>query len=339
MMKPRERIQAVLKRQTPDRVPRFEIWIDALLDELGLPDVPTAHVRLGQDSIMMPTHTPVGSNAWKNGVDEWGRSWKEGMYVTGVLDRVEDLQKYSPPISYAAGFFNEETIKTARLSFPDHMLMYGSHLGPFMGAYMAMGFERFFLRLLDNPGQVHEILENRTEWAIAMYRHAIRLGAEILVMGEDAAHKQAPMISPKMWREFVYPYHRRIVESLDRPIIFHSDGNILPMLPQVIEAGFMGYHSLEPAAGIDLAGVKREYGKDLILIGNVDVRILAGDNLSAVRQEVDRCIAAGSPGGGYMISTCNSIFKGLNPEAVAEMFKYEQELEKSNQGDIYAKLR
>ena len=189
-----------------------------------------------------------------------------------------------------------------------------------------MGFERFFLRMHDDPAFIHQILEDRTAWAIAMFQRAVDLGAEILIIGEDAAYKKSPMISTKMWREFVFPYHRRIVESVDCPIIFHGDGNVLPVLPMVIEAGFVGYHSLEPAAGIDLASVKSEYGKDLVMIGNVDVRILAGDNLQVVRDEVNRCVEQGAPGGGYMIASCNSIYNGLNPQAVLEMFRYEAEV-------------
>ncbi len=325
-MKPRERVVAVLNRQIPDRVPRFEIWVDALLDEMGQADMPGAHINFGQDSIMMPTQSPAESNAWKTGVDEWGRVWKDGMYISGVIDQPEDLQTYSKPGSYANVFFDENQIEKIKTQYPDHLLMFGSHLGPFMGAFMAMGFERFFLRLMDDPSQIHELLEDRTEWAIAMFQRAVELGAELLILGEDAAYKKSPMISSRMWREFVFPYHRKIVESINCPILFHSDGNIIPVLPQVIDAGFIGYHSLEPAAGIDLANVKKEFGKDLILVGNVDVAILAGDDLDAVRAEVDRCIQQGAPGGGYMLSTCNSIFDGLNPKAVMEMFRYEAEV-------------
>ncbi len=93
------------------------------------------------------------------------------------------------------------------------------------------------------------------------------------------------MISPRMWREFVLPYHRRIVDALDVPLIWHSDGDILPLLPQAIEAGFVGVHGLEPAAGIDLGMVKREFGQDLVLIGNVDVGVLCDSDLDAVRRE------------------------------------------------------
>jgi len=327
LMKPKERVLAAFNHQVPDRVPRFEIWIDALLDELGQADVQSAHVNFGQDSVMMQTIIPVDSNAWRNGVDEWGRVWKDGMYVNGVVDSCEDLRKYSPGSDYVERIFDDEKIAQDRRRYPDHCHMYGSHLGPFMAAYMAMGFERFFTRLYDDPGFIHALLEERTSWAIAMFTKACQLGADVLILGDDAAHKNSPMISPRMWREFVFPYHQRIVEAVDRPIIFHSDGFILPMLPMIIEAGFVGYHGLEPAAGIDLAEVKKEYGNDLVLVGNIDVRVLAGNDVKAVHAEVDRCLRQGAPGGGYMLATCNSIFDGLNPQMVAEMFRYEAEVD------------
>jgi hypothetical protein len=58
------------------------------------------------------------------------------------------------------------------------------------------------------------------------------------------------------------------------------------------------------------------------VIGNVDVRVLYGDDLDAVRREVDRCLADGAPGSGYLFASCNSIFSGLNGRAVREMFRY-----------------
>ena len=325
-MKPRERVLAALEHRPPDRVPRFEIWIDALLEELGQADAVSAYVNLGQDGIMMPTQSPPESNAWRNGVDEWGRVWKNGMYVAGVVENEADLERYSPAPDYVERFFDSHRIEAVKALYPDHCLIYGSHIGPFTAGYMAMGFERFFLRLMDDPSFVHRLLAARTEWCIAMYQKALSLGAEVLVLGDDAGHGEGPMISPRMWRQFVLPYHRRIVQALDAPFIWHSDGNVEALLPMAVEAGFAGFHSLEPAAGMDLARIKREFGQDLVLVGNIDVRVLCGADLEAVRREVRRCIEQGAPGGGYMIASCNSIFEGMNPAAVAEMFRYEGEV-------------
>jgi uroporphyrinogen decarboxylase len=325
-MKPRERVFAVLQHQRPDRVPRFEIWIDALLDELGPYDPASAYAGLGQDCVMLPTHIPPESNAWRNGVDEWGRVWQDGTYVDGVIDTVADLERYSPPLSYVEKLYDDCQTRQVRERYPDHCLIFGTHIGPFTAGYMAMGFQRFFLRLVEDPAFVHRLLEARTEWCIAMYQKAVGLGAEVLVLGDDAGHGEGSMISPRMWREFILPYHRRIVDALAVPVIWHSDGNVRPLLSMAVEAGFVGFHGLDPLAGMDLAEIKWEFGQNLVLVGNVDVRTLCGSDLDAVRREVDRCIEQGAPDGGYMIATCNSIFEGMNPAAVAEMFRYEGEV-------------
>jgi len=91
-----------------------------------------------------------------------------------------------------------------------------------------------------------------------------------------------------------------------------------------VETGFVGVHGLDPMAGMDLAVIKRAFGRELTLVGNVDVRVLCDNDLDAVRREVDRCIAQGAPGGGYMLASCNSIFEGMNPIAVAEFFRYQK---------------
>ncbi|MEN6560811.1 MAG: uroporphyrinogen decarboxylase family protein [Acidobacteriota bacterium] len=325
-MTPRERVLAALDHRIPDRVPRFEVWIDALFDELGQGDQTEAYVNMGQDCLMMPSSVQLGASAGKDGVDEWGRVWQGGVYVDGAVETEADLERFSPPAALAGRLFDGGRISALRARHPDHCLIYGSHIGPFMAAYMAMGFGRFFLRLADEPGFVAALLEARTEWCLAVFREAVRLGAEVLVLGDDAAHKNGPMISPRLWREMVLPCHRRIVREAKAPVVWHSDGNIEPLLPMAIEAGFAGIHGLEPAAGMDLARIKREYGRDLVLVGNIDVRVLCGRDLAAVRDEVVRCLGQGSPGGGYMISTCNSIFAGINPAAAAEMFRCEADL-------------
>ncbi len=325
-MTPRERVQAVLDRRIPDRVPRFEIWIDALLPELGQSDPVAAYVNLGQDCVMLPSRRLPGSPAWGTGVDELGRVWQDGMYVTGAVSTPQDLARYTPDPAVASHLFDAGLARRVRRRFPDHCLIFGTHVGPFTAAYMAMGLEHFFLRLADQPAFVHSLLEARTDWCIAVYRRAVELGAEVVVLGDDAATGHGPMISPAMWRQYVLPCHQRIVAALGVPVLWHSDGDIRPLIPMAIEAGFCGLHSLEPGAGIDLAQVKAAFGDKLVLVGNIDVQVLCQDNLSAVRAEVDRCLQQGAPNGGYMLATCNSIFAGMNAAAVAEMFSYSANL-------------
>jgi uroporphyrinogen decarboxylase len=321
-MQPRERVFTALAHRVPDRVPRFEIWIDAFVDELGHGDPQRAYIEQGQDCVMLPSQTPPESSAWRDGVDEWGRVWQNGMYVSGVVATRDDLRRYSPPLDYVERLFDADQARAVRCRYPDHCLIYGTHIGPMTASYLAMGFERFFVGLFDGPALVRQVMDARTDWCIAQYRKAVSLGAEVLVLGDDVAFRDGPMISPRLYRDWVLPCHRRIVEALDAPVIWHSDGDIRSLLPSAVEAGFVGVHGLEPAAGVDLGEVKREFGPDLVLIGNVDVGVLVGADLDAVRRDVDRCLEQGAPGGGYMIASCNSIFDGMNPRAVQEMFRY-----------------
>ncbi|MCB0067771.1 MAG: hypothetical protein KDD77_11495, partial [Caldilineaceae bacterium] len=230
-MLPRERVMAALRRETPDRVPRFEVWIDAFVDEFGLPDTAAAHVTFGQDSVLLPSRPLPGSRAWQSGVDEFGRVWRNGQYADGVVDTAADLARYSPALERVTECFDAAATEAVRRRYPDHCHFFGTHVGPFQAAYLAMGMARFMLRLADDPAFVTALLDARTEWAIALFRQAVALGAEVIVMGDDAGHRHAPLISPAMWRRFVLPCHRRIVAALPVPVIWHSDGNILPLLP------------------------------------------------------------------------------------------------------------
>jgi uroporphyrinogen decarboxylase len=326
-MKPRERVMAALEHRQPDRVPLFEVWIDnaELVAQVGGGDPQRTYVELGLDCIEIPNQIPPGSNAWGDGVDEWGRVWQRGWYAGGVVETEEDLKRYSPPLDYVDQHFAPERTAEVMKLYPDHCFIYGSHVAPFTASYLAMGMERFFPALHRRPDFVLKLLENRTEYCLAMFRKAISVGAEVIILGEDAAHSGGPMISPEMWREFVLPFHKRIVEEIEAPVLWHSDGDITRLLPMAVEVGFAGVHSLEPDSGVDLRQVKRDFGQDLVLVGNVEAYVLCQDDLEAVRAEVRRCLREGAPGGGYMFSTCSSIFEGMNLEAVVEMYRYASE--------------
>ena len=272
----------------------------------------------------MPSQSPAQSNAWKNGVDEWGRAWKDGMYLSGVVDTVTDLERYHPPISYAERLFDPKRVGLVHTMCPEQCLFFGTHIGPFMNSYMAMGLDRFCMRIAEDGVFIHALMEARTEWCLAVFGRAVKLGAEVIVMGDDCAHHGGPMISPKMWREFVLPYHRRIVKTLPVPVIWHSDGNIDRLLPMAVEAGFAGIHGLEPWS-MSLQDVKAQYGDKVALIGNADVRLLCESGVKAVQNEIRRCLEQGGDSG-YMFSSCNSIFSGMNPAAVREFFRYQAEL-------------
>ena len=279
-----------------------------------------AHPELGQDVLLLPSSAPPDSRAWKDGVDEFGRVWKKGFYRHGALKTAADLKRFSPPAGYAQRFFSEEAVELAKNTYPEHFPFFGTHVGPFMGTYMAMGMEEMFCGLFDDIKFVEAVMETRTEWCLALFREAIRLGAELIVIGDDAAHRGGPMISPQLWQQLVLPHHRRITEELSVPVIWHSDGRMEKLLPYALEAGFAGIHGLEPPAGNDLAEIKRQYGHKLLIIGNVDVNLLCGTDQEALKADINRCLEQGGSTM-FMLSTSNSIFRGMNPSTVKAYFQ------------------
>ena len=83
-----------------------------------------------------------------------GRIWRDGAYVGGAFETVDDVRHYSPSPDEAVKRFDGDVVRQARFAYPDHCLIFGTHIGPFTAGYMAMGFERFsfLFRLMDVPG-------------------------------------------------------------------------------------------------------------------------------------------------------------------------------------------
>jgi len=323
-MKPRERVLAALELKQPDRVPLFEIWVENdIVAALGYGDIQSTYVNLGLDCVYIPYKDPFGG---ADGPDEWGRVWKRGQYMDGAIHSERDILKYSPPLNHVKDFFAPLEVERAQKRYPDHCLIFGSHIAPFTAGYMAMGLERFFLKMIEDPAFVRKLLNDRTEWCIAMFKEAQRHGIDVAIVGEDAGTKSGPMVSTDMWREFIFPLHCQIVDELDVPVIWHSDGDFSSFLPMAVEAGFAGIHSLEPDVGMDLAQIKQEFGDKLALVGNVDTQVLFGSDVESVRKEVERCMDQGAPGGGYLFASCNSLFAGMNPDLVREMYRYAIEI-------------
>jgi uroporphyrinogen decarboxylase len=92
----------------------------------------------------------------------------------------------------------------------------------------------------------------------------------------------------------------------------------MPILDDILTLGMDGLHPIEPGP-MDLAEVKRRYGDRVCIVGNVSVDALSASTPEQVRALVQKCISLAGPGGGYMISSANSIPSYARPENVRAM--------------------
>jgi len=117
-----------------------------------------------------------------------------------------------------------------------------------------------------------------------------------------------------MFSEFITPYLAKLIEgyrALGFYVIKHTDGNIMPIVDQLVQANPHALHSLDPQGGVDIAAIKRCYGRDVCLIGNVDCGLLDTGTEEEVISSCRYALKQGMPGGGYIFSTSNCIYTGM----------------------------
>jgi uroporphyrinogen decarboxylase len=175
--------------------------------------------------------------------------------------------------------------------------------------------QQFAARLADDPKGLHREAQTMVENAI---RRGERLAKHQLLDGfamcADYCFNNGPFLSPAMFSEFVTPYLEKLVRGyrdMGFYTIKHTDGNIMPIIDQLVEAAPDALHSLDPQGGVDIAEVKRRYGDRVCLIGNVNCGQLQTGTNEEVEASVRYCLKHGMPGGGYIFSTSNCIYTGM----------------------------
>jgi uroporphyrinogen decarboxylase len=133
----------------------------------------------------------------------------------------------------------------------------------------------------------------------------------------DYCLNTGPFLSPSQFGEFVTPYLDKLIRGYRQMgfyTIKHTDGNIMPIIDQLVQCHPHALHSLDPQAGVDLAEVKRLYGKQVCLIGNVNCGKLDTGTDQECIDSVRYALTHGMPGGGYIFSTSNCIYTGMRLE-------------------------
>jgi uroporphyrinogen decarboxylase len=323
----RDRLLAALNCQQPDRVPFLESVIDepvalALLGrpvpdglvggELGTADDP---VLIG-DLLGSPRYQPL-ELVQALDLDGFGmycflkhggvQREVDGHYMVtgGSIHTRADFSRLAlpdpddPRIYEPYRRFIEENRATGKALFC--FLNLGSD-----PVILGMGFENFAMALYDDPALVDDLLALYTDWYARAAAHLSALDFDFLWFGDDLAFKSAPFVSPKIFRERILPHFRKVAASIHKPWIFHSDGNLMPILDDLLSLGMSGLHPIEPGA-MNLGWLKKRYGQSLCLCGHINVDVLSRGTPADVEALVQQAIDCAAPGGGYIAGSSNSI--------------------------------
>jgi len=146
---------------------------------------------------------------------------------------------------------------------------------------------------------------------------------------DDLSDTTGTLVHPDHYRQYAFPCYKEMCEmakSVDKPFIYHTDGDISVLIEDLIGLGITGWHPIEkPAHNINQ--VKAEYGDKIALLGNIDLEYtLTKGTPQEVDEEVRTRIRDLAPGGGYCVSSGNSIPEYVPIDNYAAMleatFKY-----------------
>src|ERR1051326_7558431 len=142
-----------------------------------------------------------------------------------------------------------------------------------------LGEEELSVAYYEQPELIHDILQTIGDTACRVLE---RVSATVLIdqlsVHDDMAGKTGPMIGPKLVEQFMKPYYRRVWELLQSrgAGLFKqdSDGDLKPILPQLLDCGINFMYPMEPAAGMDIVKVREQYGTRVALMGGIDKHVL-----------------------------------------------------------------
>ncbi|HJN18756.1 MAG TPA: uroporphyrinogen decarboxylase family protein [Armatimonadota bacterium] len=174
--------------------------------------------------------------------------------------------------------------------------------------YNVTGLELFCVAMYEAPGDVGRVLDAYSEAHRVQTRiYADHQLAPVYQVSCDIGGKSGVLFSPDYLRREVLPRLKREIEPLKQAgikVIVHSDGDIAEVLDDLVAIGVDGINPLEVSAGMDLAAVKKRYGRNLVLVGNVDAaHVLPFGCPADVEQDVRRCVRDAAAGGGYFLDT------------------------------------
>ena len=318
-MTSRERVLTTLKGEKSDRVPFCEqsiaqnvvMAIAGQSDELSEKEISRL---LNRDNIAFDLTPPIFA---RREVSQEGQEY----FTEGLIQKRDDLKlmKFPDPKG-------KELIKSAR-EFAKDKEDFAAAASIRLGispVLNSMGIEGFSFALVEDRELVEEVLQRYTNWTIAVLEWANEIGFDLFWSFDDIAFRTGPFVSPAMFRELFIPRVKKVAEKITLPWIYHSDGNILPILDDLLTLGMSGLHPIEPEA-MDIEKLKRDYGNKICLIGNISVDNLSRKNPEDIEKEVKHKIEVLSPGGGYIVSSSNSIPSYAKPENLKAMAKAIQE--------------
>ena len=318
------RLLTALRCGVPDRVPTAEITIDEGAKEafLGRPvnDLRTDvefYIEAGYDFLTLGRrlagYPPVWPAARRENYYQVQRAVAHGA-MEGTIRCREDYRHYPwmKPSDLDLGILDD----VVPLLPPSmRVIRYCSPV--FQMTWMLMGFEALSYAFVDDPGLVTSVMDRIFEVVRREVQDAVQRDVVGAVwFGDDIAIKDRLMVPPEFLRAHFFPKLAelgRICAGRGIPLLYHTDGNVSSVLPDIIACGVSALHPIDPL-GMDIVSVKAQVAGRLCVIGGVDVGLLLTGTPAEVAEATKGRLSSLAPGGGYVAGSSNSIPRAVPVE-------------------------
>jgi uroporphyrinogen decarboxylase len=296
MDKSKKRFLKTLELGMPDRVPIFEINIDEvnivniaqiisdkdieinpesegyerreeildlycyIIKELDL-DAATSYFSIGMKKIDE-----------KYGSDKFGIKYRysdhgEPIAVEGPIKTKEDIKKYSMASRITEEDANVAKYVINKLGHSKAQII--NVLDPFkVSWFLRGGMDKLLIDYMTDPGLVKDLAKIAVEYSMASVELASKLQADGIILVGDLAGEENTFTSPEQFREFIQPYEKEVVDFAHKKglkVIKHSDGNLWPIMDDLVDVGFDGYHPIQPQC-MDIGEFKVRYDRKICIV-------------------------------------------------------------------------
>ena len=283
-----------------------------------------SHRRLEQGHIMHATgqHELSGFRSPEDVL-----RWIDALPRDAEVERDYNLEQ-------AAAAYAEAIRGRLELVGPEVLVIADFGQSDFMSPYSLWGYENYLTAAAMAPEAMrryyhYSALNGRlANYAIllAVEKHGI---APFVYGGQDICGANGPLMSPAMLREIYFPELKWAVEPLVEGkvgVIWHCDGDIRPILPQIMDLGVIGLQGFEEEHGVDYAEIVKlrdRQGKPIAVWGCVSVTsTFPYGTPEDVKRAIERSFELAGPGRGHIIAPTSSILPGTPDENAEVFFKY-----------------
>ena len=310
-----ERFRAVMNFQPVDRLPRWEwaMWWDLTIDRWHGEGLPR---ELGSSQVF--------DIARYFGLDPYQQFWFSTTdstieatqhHVEGIVSNMDDYLRIRPQLFPNHGASIETMRPWDQRQRLGDAVVWCTLEGFFWFPRTLMGFSKLMLAFYEQPELIHQINRDLLEFNFGLLDKIFPACVPtFMTIAEDMSYNHGPMISKRVFDDFVAPYYRELLPRLQErniPLIMDTDGDVTLLAPWLEELGVTGVLPLERQAGVDGMKLRQQF-PNLRMVGHFD-KMTMNRGEAAMRAEFER-LAPLMKTGGFIPSVDHQTPPGVSLE-------------------------